>query len=466
MKLFFGAFIQTVVLLAAGTDDLRLRTQLAGGSIAGLTPAGRVDFRARPSRGAEVSFSVEVEDINLPAGTVLEVQINGRTAGKLTVSVPPVRGGELELNSRDGDLTPQLKAGDVITVRGANGVLLSGAIQTRALDDVLRNPAAQPIPVSNNPSGNLSRAASGLAGGSIAGVTPSGHVDFRQRGNDLQLTVEVEDVNLPIGTVLDVEVDGRVIGQIKISGVGRGGELELNTRDGALVQQLRPGAVVIVKAPGRGAVLSGVAQPVSPVSPATSSSNSAAGVADDSARLRSGLTGGAVNGVRPFGHIDFRTQPGRSSTRLNVVVEDVNLPAGTVLEVEVDGRVVGRITLDALRRGELELNTRDGAVVDKIKAGANVVVRAPGRGAILSGAAQVRSIDAASSSVTGGSSSSSGNGGSNGSSGSGNSGSGSSGSGNSGSGNSGSGSSGSGNSGSGSSGGGSGSGHNDGPGHN
>ncbi len=264
MKLFFGAFIQTAVLLAAGSDDLRLRTQLTGGSIAGLTPAGRVDFRARPSHGAEASFSVEVEDINLPAGTVLEVQINGRTAGKLTVSAPPVRGGELELNSRDGDLTPQLKAGDVITVRGANGVLLSGAIQTRALDDVLRNPAAQPMPVSNNPSGNLSRAASGLAGGSIAGVTPSGHVDFRQRGNDLQLTVEVEDVNLPIGTVLDVEVDGRVIGQIKISGVGRGGELELNTRDGALVQQLRPGAVVIVKAPGRGAVLSGVAQPVSP----------------------------------------------------------------------------------------------------------------------------------------------------------------------------------------------------------
>ena len=81
MKLFFGPFIQTAVLLAAGTDDLRLRTQLTGGSIAGLTPAGHVDFRARPSRGAEASFSVEVEDINLPAGTVLEVQINGRTAG-------------------------------------------------------------------------------------------------------------------------------------------------------------------------------------------------------------------------------------------------------------------------------------------------------------------------------------------------------------------------------------------------
>ena len=166
--------------------------------------------------------------------------MNGRLAGKLTVSAAPVRGGELELMRRDGDVTPELRAGDVITVRGASGVLLSGAIQTRALDDILRNPPAQFMPIGNNPGGAVnggaasadqSRLRTSLTGGPIAGLTPSGHVDFRQRvSNDFQLTVEIEDVNLPPGTLLDVEVDGRVVGQIKVSGVGLGGELELNTR--------------------------------------------------------------------------------------------------------------------------------------------------------------------------------------------------------------------------------------------
>lgn len=187
---FIYALAATTAIWAAGVDDVRLRTRLTGGAVGGMTPSGQAEFRARPSNGADRSFSVEVEDVNLPAGTVLEVQINGRSAGRLTISPAPVRGGELELRSSDGDLTPELRAGDLITICSDKGVVMSGAIQTRALDDLRRNPAlVQQFATPSSASAvddSTTRVRSGLTGGAISGLTPSGHIELRQRGSDMQ----------------------------------------------------------------------------------------------------------------------------------------------------------------------------------------------------------------------------------------------------------------------------------------
>ena len=111
-----GLILGGSVLLS---QEVRLRTPLAGGPIAGVEPSGQADFRARGAAG-DMRLNVEIEDVNLPAGTQLDVFANGVLVGKITVSGPPVRGGEMELNTRDGQTAPQLKAGDTIIVRGAD----------------------------------------------------------------------------------------------------------------------------------------------------------------------------------------------------------------------------------------------------------------------------------------------------------------------------------------------------------
>ncbi len=492
--------LATAGAMLGQTGEQRLRSPLAGGAISGLQPSGHIDVRVR---GADRTLNVEVEDVNLPAGTQLEVLVNGTVVGKITVSGPPARGGELELNTRDGQSAPVVNAGDVVSVRGAaTGVLLSGVAQVRRIDTPAAPPAAQP-PAAGGVSlpqvDDVNRLRTGLAGGSLGGVVPSGHVDFRQRSdrNETRLSVEVEDVNLPPGTKLNVEVDGKVVGQITVgAGPVRGGELELDSRNGDFIQSLRNGAVVRVLGPA-GPILSGAVQTRSFASGASSSpsaddrsgaasgstaSSGGSGSANDS-RVQTPLTGGSISGLRPKGVAEVRTRPG--DTRFKVEVEDLNVPQGTVLDVVVGGAVVGKITVGPppMRGGELELSSRDGATVPVIPAGAVVTVRSATLGTLVTGVVQTRSLTAvppvptagtvaggscgnpggscnggSSSSSSGGSSSSAGgddHGGRNGNSGSGNSGSGSGNSG-SGSGSSGSGSGSSG-SGSGSSGSGSGS---------
>jgi hypothetical protein len=107
-------------------------------------------------------------------------------------------------------------------------------------------------------------------------------------------------------------------------------------------------------------------------------------------RLDTKLAGGAIGNKRPEGNADFRSQTG--SSRLNVEVENVNLPDGTVLTVSVVqgavSTVVGTITLNsAIAENELELNSQNGAAVPALVAG-NMVTVANGATIILAGALQ------------------------------------------------------------------------------
>jgi hypothetical protein len=126
--LFAAAFLllaPTLILAKAG--ELRMRTALTGGAISGLTPSGRADYRAAAQGRAD--FSVEVQDVNLPAGTTLDVTVDGAAAGTITVSAAPIRGGELDLNTQDGDVVPAVKAGSVVVVSNAGAAILSGVLR-------------------------------------------------------------------------------------------------------------------------------------------------------------------------------------------------------------------------------------------------------------------------------------------------------------------------------------------------
>ncbi len=130
----------TIAVLAAGTASItradhdggtknaetRLRTRLAGAAIQGKTPEGHADFRMDDK--GRTRLNVEVENVNLAAGTVLDVSIqHGMTStvvGHITLSA--LGFGELELNSQDGDAVPAVQSGDMVIVKNGTAAILTG----------------------------------------------------------------------------------------------------------------------------------------------------------------------------------------------------------------------------------------------------------------------------------------------------------------------------------------------------
>jgi len=104
-------------------------------------------------------------------------------------------------------------------------------------------------------------------------------------------------------------------------------------------------------------------------------------------RLRAQLTGAAIGNITPSGNADFRSDS-RGRTRLNVEVEHVNLPQGTVLTVTLTHAgtttTVGTFTLSVTGFAELELNSQDGQTVPAVQSGDMIAVM-NGASFVLSG---------------------------------------------------------------------------------
>ena len=102
----------------------RLKTKLAGGAIQGKTPEGSAEFRLDAKNRSE--FKVEVENVNLPAGTVLDVTVGASSTVVGHITLNKFGEGELELRSQDGDTVPAVAAHDTVTVLNAGMAILSG----------------------------------------------------------------------------------------------------------------------------------------------------------------------------------------------------------------------------------------------------------------------------------------------------------------------------------------------------
>ena len=105
-------------------NQTRLRTKLAGGAIQGKTPEGNAEFRMDAKNRTE--FNVEVENVNLPAGTVLDVTVGASPTVVGHITLNAFGEGELELRSQDGDVVPSVAAHDTVTVLNAGMAILSG----------------------------------------------------------------------------------------------------------------------------------------------------------------------------------------------------------------------------------------------------------------------------------------------------------------------------------------------------
>ena len=106
-------------------NDTQLRTRLAGAAIQGKTPEGNAEFRVCRGR---TEFKVEVENVNLAAGTILTVSVqhSGVTTSVGQITLSALGFGELDLQSQDGDTVPAVQKGDMVIVSNGGTAILSG----------------------------------------------------------------------------------------------------------------------------------------------------------------------------------------------------------------------------------------------------------------------------------------------------------------------------------------------------
>jgi hypothetical protein len=148
LKILIVAMISGLVLalasvvVSAGGNDVITQTSLSGSTLGGQTPHGVAEHRL--SADGNRRFKVEVEDVNLPAGTALNVLVNGTSIGSLTIN--SFRQGELELETEHGQAVPNVSAGTVVTVKTQAGATIVSGIFGSASPTPSPGPTTTPSP--------------------------------------------------------------------------------------------------------------------------------------------------------------------------------------------------------------------------------------------------------------------------------------------------------------------------------
>lgn len=219
-------------------------------------------------------------------------------------------------------------------------------------------------------------------------VNPHGAAAWKlYAGGNREIEIEIEDVSLAMGTVLNGVVDGAVIGQMTVDDRSRA-KLKLRTADGQTVPATNDGSTIAVKN-GATVLVNGVlggggptpTPSVTPTgTPAGSPSPTPTGT-PNAGDLFAALTGATINGVVPRGFAQFELHSSR--TELEIRVRQVNLPDGTTLTIVVNGTPAGTITLVG-GEGRLRLRSDQGYVVPAVVAGAAIAIN-NGAAAIMTG---------------------------------------------------------------------------------
>lgn len=112
--------------LGSDAEEVRLRATLSGDPIGEVTPRG--ESRFRQDTDGERRFRTTVQDVDLPAGTELEVAVAGSAVGVIVLD--DNNDGELRLRTEDGDSVPLMAEGDEVSVTGPDGAaILSGVFE-------------------------------------------------------------------------------------------------------------------------------------------------------------------------------------------------------------------------------------------------------------------------------------------------------------------------------------------------
>lgn len=222
---------------------------LTGAAVNGIVPRGDAQFEIE---GTNREFRVRAERVNLPAGTVLNVFVDGALVGTLSVA-PSLDRSELRLKTENGQAVPQINSRTRVVVANAAGeTLLAGSFSN--IPQIPGDPGPAPMPTPG-PDGEL-RIEARLAGAGLGGLTPTGVARFRDRAGNRDLEIEVEKVNLA-GTTLSAFVDGVKVGDLLI-GPTLEAEFELETEHGQAVPAVTTATTVVVQNAQGQTILSGV----------------------------------------------------------------------------------------------------------------------------------------------------------------------------------------------------------------
>ena len=408
--LAFAALLATLAVLAAapalaGDDEIIINAGLSGAAINGQTPVGKAEFRQRP--GNDLKLEVEVQDVNLPAGTVLNVFVGGQQISGV-ITLDSFRAGEVELETGRGQAVPAVANGTTVAVRTQSGTnIVTGAFGTggatptptaspgpTATPTATPTPGATPSPTATptptptpgatpSPTPFMNEFEADLTGAAINGIVPRGDAQYEIEFNNREFRVRVEDVNLPAGTVLNVLVDGARVGQLSVApGLDRS-EFRLKTENGQTVPQINSRTRVVVASQAGATLLAGsfsnIPQVLGDPGPAPMPTPGPNG----ELRLDARLAGAPIGGLTPVGIARFRTRP--DNRNLEIEVEKVNVPAGTILNAFVDGVKMGELVIGPTLEAEFELEAERGQFVPNVTTATTVVVSNAQGQTLLSG---------------------------------------------------------------------------------
>jgi hypothetical protein len=419
--LAFVALLATLAALAAapafaGDDEIIINAGLSGAAIGGQTPTGKAEFRQRP--GNDLKLQVEVQDVNLAAGTVLNVSVGGQQVGTLTIDT--LRAGRLELETGRGQAVPAVSNGTTVAVRNASGAnIVTGTFGSTgttptptaspsptatpgatpsptatpgatpsptATPTATPTPGASPTPTPGatpSPTPFMNEFEADLTGAAINGIVPRGDAQYEIEFNNREFRVRVEDVNLPAGTLLNVLVDGLKVGTLSVAPSLDRSEFRLKTENGQTVPQINSRTRVVVTDQSGATLLAGsfsnIPQVLGDPGPAPMPTPGPNG----ELRIEARLAGAPINGLTPVGVAKFRDRTGNRN--FEVEVEKVNVPAGTILNAFVDGVKVGELVIGPTLEAEFELEQERGQAVPNVTTATRVVVSNAQGQTLLSG---------------------------------------------------------------------------------
>ena len=256
---------------ASGGDPISVRTATLAAPSGSINPHGSANFKvfADGSR----SLEVEVEDLSLPAGTILTAFVDGANIGQLTVGTDGR--ARLQIESENGPL-PTVNTGSTVQVRNGNIVLVAGSFGAAVTPTPTptgtptgtptASPSASPTVTPND---NENEIFATLSGPVLNGVLPRGFAEFEVQTNRTEFEVDVRNVNLTIGTSLSVVVDNVVVGNLVIRESGEG-ELKLRTDNGQTVPVVSVGSTIAINN-GAVTILSGTFNGATPTPTPTGS---------------------------------------------------------------------------------------------------------------------------------------------------------------------------------------------------
>jgi hypothetical protein len=382
--LAFVALLATLAALAAAPafaagDEVVINAALSGAAIGGVTPTGKGVFRQRP--GNDLRLQVEVQDVNLAAGTVLNVFVGGQQVGTLTIDA--LRAGRLELETGQGQAVPAVTNGTSVAVRNQSGAsVVTGAFGSSTATPTPTATATPTPGATPSPTPFMDDFEADLTGAAINGVVPRGDAQYEVEFGNREFRVRVERVNLPAGTVLNVFVDGAQVGTLGVAPSLDRSELRLKTENGQTVPQVNSRTRVVVADRSGATLLAGSFSNIPQVLGDPAPAPMPTPAPDGELRLAARLAGAPIGGLTPAGVAKFRDRAGNRN--LEIEVERVNL-AGSTLSAFVDGVRVGDLTVGPTLEAEFELEAERGQAVPAVTTATTVVVANAQGQTILSG---------------------------------------------------------------------------------